>query len=140
MDPQVELQILAQLAELTEEIRALRSEWQCTRLHRGDQVKLERLLSCIHKQLEAEPWPVAWVLDASDDIVPGAAELLLAVDSILGKGKPTSRAKRLGIFLSRYLGVVGPWRLELTQGQTRAGNVYSVRPVTVTPASLTRRR
>ena len=128
MDNQVELQILAKLAELvgrvdalTGEVRALRAELQTTRGEKA--AKLEALLAAIHGELGPEPWPVSWLVDDE--------QLVEAVCAIIGKHKPNSRGERIGIFLSRHLGVTGRWRLDLTRAGTRSGNLYRVTPVTI---------
>jgi len=128
MDNQDELQVLAKLAELagrvdalTGEVRALRAEVQAP--HGEKAVKREALLAAIHGVLEDGPWPVSWLIDE--------VELMRLSCAIVGKNKPESIGTRLGIYLSRHVGVTGSWRLEIDETGTRAGNLYRVRPVTL---------
>ena len=116
------------LCVLVDEIRKLRV--QPPRLQE-DAGKLEALLSAIHEQIGAGLWPVSWVLDAAEDTAMAASKLAIAVEAVIGVCRPENRGVRLGGFLSRQLGVVGHWRLELIHGRTRAGNVYRVTDATV---------
>ena len=130
-----------QIVDLLGEILAVLESIRDSRPQKAnkDSTKLERLLSAIHEQIGPEAWPARWVIDAAEDIVPGADDLKRAVSAVIGTRNPGTAGHRLGLFLSRHLGVVGHWRLELTEARTRDGNTYRVTPAALTATTATRR-
>ena len=132
MDNQVELQVLAELAELagrvdvlTGEVRALRAEVLLANARKDD--KCEALLAAISEEFGSDEWSVANIFEAAADPERGVdPRLAKAILEACGRRKKGDRHKQLGIYLSRRLGVTGRWRLELVPGRTNEGNAYRV--------------